>query len=146
MSYEVPQTLASRDAAKPNTRTKINVMKTTVFTKALERLLRSVDDVIETHTHDDAPGVQARGYKASNLCQERLISLEEVWARSSASCSASQGDAAVAAALVRAQLEAKMFMRIEMMFLTVREQAAVAQSTPSAAAARCGHLRSVVRA
>ncbi len=112
-------------------------MNTTVFTKALERLLRSVDEVIATHSQDDAPDAEARRNRAEDLCHERLNSMEDVWVRSSAGGSASQGDATVAAALVRAQLEAKMFMRLEVVFITLREQAAVAQSAPSAAA-RCG--------
>ncbi len=121
----------------------MTTMSTTVVAKALERLLRSVDGVIETHSRDLGPGGDAGRNRAKDFSKESFNSLEDIWVRPTSSASgsgsiASEKDAAVATAWMRAYLEGKVFMRLEMLFITVREQAAVARSRSTA---RCGPLR-----
>ncbi len=112
--------------------------------KVIERYLRCTDVTIEAYAQADASAV-SNAVKAYNASGRTFHTL---WERQEARLSSISDGAereACAQSWVDAHLERKIFLRMELLLVTVRQQAAVATATSGSMAPRCGPAFSYVR-
>ncbi len=107
--------------------------------KAIERLLKCVDEAVEASQNRIVVG-NAQYNKAITAYKDSMSKVETLWSRlqSRLSDSAPTAEkAACANAWIRAHVDRKLHIHLEMMFIVVRDQAAAATATSALPEARC---------